>query len=133
VDPATLKSLSCSLGGFHKIKRYSDFFDLHTKLLAEFPVAAGEADAMAADRGGGRLLPYLPGKAMMGKANTKKTVQSSTALLSQCVGSYQSSYQSSYHPRSPPSYHRAADPLVDHRPCRSLSKSPELGCGVGLP
>ena len=58
---------------------------MHTKLLAEFPSAAGEADTAVAGRGGGRLLPYMPGKAMMGKANTKKTVQSSTTLLTQYV------------------------------------------------
>ena len=78
---------------------------------------------MADGRGGGRLLPYLPGKAMMGKANTKKTVQSSTALLSQYVGLNRSPYpprttpyQPSYYPLPtlvpPLSYHRAADPTA---------------------
>ncbi len=41
-------------------RRYSAFFDFHTRLLDEFPIDAGVTfDGMAESR---RVIPFLPGK-----------------------------------------------------------------------
>lgn len=49
--------------------------------MADFPKAAGTSEASA--RGGGRLMPHLPGTAMLGKSKNKKVVASAAALLQQ--------------------------------------------------
>lgn len=55
-------------------RRYSVFFELHIRLMEEFPAEAGVD-------GGTRTIPFLPGKKMFGRSHTQQVALSRTKLL----------------------------------------------------
>jgi len=59
-------------------RRYSAFHDLHLTLMEDFPSASG-AD------GGKRLIPYLPGKKLIGRSQTHKVAEARSPLINEYV------------------------------------------------
>jgi hypothetical protein len=57
-------------------RRYSALFDLHMKLLDDFPAEAG-----AVADGPERTLPYLPGRKLFGRSHTHKVAVSRVRLV----------------------------------------------------
>eukprot|EP00040_Diaphanoeca_grandis_P026480 m.148387 g.148387 ORF g.148387 m.148387 type:complete len:622 (-) comp30591_c0_seq2:134-1999(-) len=55
-------------------RSYTAFYNFHVKLLEEFPQAAGTAHTE-------RLIPYLPGKAIIGNGKSRKIMQASVPLI----------------------------------------------------
>eukprot|EP00040_Diaphanoeca_grandis_P026507 m.148622 g.148622 ORF g.148622 m.148622 type:complete len:742 (-) comp30610_c0_seq1:242-2467(-) len=61
-------------------RRYSTFYDLHVSLMEDF-VAASGVD------GGKRIIPYLPGKKLIGRSQTHKVAEARSPLINEYVQS----------------------------------------------